>query len=108
MKKNIFFATTFGGNNGRYQQGKRENNETPKECAIRELYEETGQQVNDLEFKGLIKVKRLSDGTIKYNPVYAMNIEKLQPFQQKNETSEIRLWDLKEAISIVCSGYKDF
>ena len=37
--------------------GHREDNETPKECAIRELYEETGQIVSDMEFKGLIKSK---------------------------------------------------
>jgi 8-oxo-dGTP diphosphatase len=37
--------------------GKREENESPKECAIRELYEETGQSVDDLKFKGLLKVK---------------------------------------------------
>jgi len=39
--------------------GQREPNETPKECAIRELYEETGQLVNDLEFKGLLKGEKL-------------------------------------------------
>lgn len=41
--------------------GQREENETPKDCAIRELYEETGQVVLDLEFKGLLKVKKVSD-----------------------------------------------
>lgn len=81
--------------------GKRDKNETPKECAIRELYEETGQHVEDLTFKGLLKVKNLSNGTIKYNPVYATIIEQLKPFQKNNETSEIRLWDLKEAIGFI-------
>ena len=33
--------------------GKREENETPKECAARELFEETGQRVDELQFVGL-------------------------------------------------------
>ena len=81
--------------------GKREPKETPKECAIRELYEETGQKIKDIEFKGLIKVKKLSDNTIKYNPIYGTNTEYLLPFQSNAETSEIILWDLKEEIGII-------
>jgi 8-oxo-dGTP diphosphatase len=83
--------------------GQREENETPKDCAIRELYEETGQIVSDLEFKGLLKVKNLSNEEVKYNPVYFTTLEELQPFQKNRETSEIKLWDLKEQI-----GYMDY
>lgn len=68
--------------------GKREANESPKECAIRELYEETGQIVSDLEFKGLLKVKDNKLGYIKYNPVYFAEI---QPFRKNAETSGIKL-----------------
>ena len=39
--------------------GQRDGEETPKECAKRELYEETGQEVTDLEFWGLIKLKNV-------------------------------------------------
>ena len=78
--------------------GQREANETPKDCAIRELYEETGQRVLNMEFKGLLKVKNVINGVIKYNPIYFTTLEKLQPFRKNNETSEIRLWDLEEKI----------
>lgn len=81
--------------------GQREENETPKECAIRELYEETGQIVNDLEFMGLLKVKSVANGYFKYNPVYFSFIEELQPFHSNAETSEIKLWDLKEKIGYI-------
>ncbi|RDI37224.1 NUDIX domain-containing protein [Falsibacillus pallidus] len=81
--------------------GQREAHETSKECAIRELYEETGQIVHDLDFKGLIKVKNLSNGNVKYNPIYFSSIDELQPFQENNETSEIKLWDLKEKIGVL-------
>ncbi|WP_332873643.1 NUDIX hydrolase [Fictibacillus halophilus] len=30
--------------------GKREAGETPKECAVRELFEETGQRVTELSY----------------------------------------------------------
>lgn len=81
--------------------GKREENETAKECAFRELYEETGQKVDDLEFKGLIKVKKISNDNIKFNPVYFTTLDKLQPFQENNETSAIKLWDFKEQIGSI-------
>ena len=73
-------------------------NETPKDCAIRELYEETGQSVSNIEFKGLLKVKNVRNNEIKYNPVYFTIIEKLEPFQKNDETSEIILWDLEQNI----------
>ena len=82
--------------------GRREGGETPKECAIRELFEETGQIVTDLEFKGLLKSKNAISGEVRYNPVYFTEVEKLQPFIENEETSEIRLWDLKEEL-----GYLD-
>ncbi|WP_057761854.1 NUDIX hydrolase [Cytobacillus praedii] len=82
--------------------GSKEGNETPKECAIRELYEETGQIVTDLEFKGLLKVKNIVNGAVKFNPVYFTTTEKLQPFKENEETLSIKLWDLIEDI-----GYFD-
>ncbi|RZT23627.1 NUDIX domain-containing protein [Fictibacillus sp. BK138] len=82
--------------------GSREDGETPKECARRELYEETGQIVTDLKFKGLLKSKKLN-GEIKFNPVYFTNMEKLQPFKENEETSKIMLWDLREEIGSIDS-----
>jgi 8-oxo-dGTP diphosphatase len=79
--------------------GKREENESPKECAIRELYEETGQIVSDLEFKGLLKVKNLSNNNVKYNPVFLATVEKIHPFLP--ETSDIVWWNLKDEIGTI-------
>ncbi|THE11643.1 NUDIX hydrolase [Bacillus timonensis] len=81
--------------------GQREKNETPKECSIRELFEETGQSVSKIDFKGLLKVRNVISNEIKYNPVYFTTLEELQPFQNNNETSEIRLWDLKQQIGYI-------
>lgn len=81
--------------------GQRETNETPKGCAIRELYEETGQRVLNMEFKGLLKVKNVRNNAIKYNPVYFTILEKLEPFQKNDETSEILLWNFGQKIGPV-------
>lgn len=83
--------------------GQREGDETPKECALRELYEETGQIVKDLEFLGLLKVRNITNGNIKFNPVYYTTMDKLQPFLENEETSHIMLWSFDEEISDIDS-----
>ncbi|MBT2637953.1 NUDIX hydrolase [Bacillus sp. ISL-39] len=80
--------------------GKREKGETPLDCARRELLEETGQSVVDLKFVGLAWVKNLLNGAEKFNPLYYSTTDSLRPFQQNEEMSDIRLWDLKDAVHI--------
>ena len=81
--------------------GQREEGETSKDCAIRELKEETGQIVWDMKFLGLLKVQNILSGTYKFNPVYFTTLENLQPFVENNETTKIMGWNLKEVIGVV-------
>ncbi|SDC64568.1 NUDIX domain-containing protein [Shouchella lonarensis] len=81
--------------------GKRERGETTKACAIRELYEETGQVVTEMDFIGLMVVKNILNGTLKYNPVYGAMVEKLIPFVENEETSGIMLWDTEERVEVI-------
>lgn len=81
--------------------GRSEENETAKDCAIRELYEETGQIAPNLTFIGLLKSKNVINGDVKYNPVYFSEIDRLSPFQKNKETSKILLWDLQQPNSNV-------
>ncbi|MGR3764360.1 NUDIX hydrolase [Rossellomorea sp. NS-SX7] len=72
--------------------GKREDGETFEQCALRELHEETGQNLDFMEFKGLMKVLTVA-GKHQYNPVFHRKVEEIQPFIRNDETSDIMLWN---------------
>lgn len=81
--------------------GRRKLGESPKECAIRELFEETGQFAPELEFAGLLKKRKKRTGKIKYSPIFFADAEELMPFNVNKETSDILLWNLTENIEAV-------
>jgi 8-oxo-dGTP diphosphatase len=87
--------------------GKREEGETPRDCAIRELYEETTQTIEHLEFIGLMRLKNKQTGEIKCNPVYYGALHELQPFIENDETSEITLWKQNEEIGYIDEADKN-
>lgn len=76
--------------------------ETAREAAIRELYEETHQKNEMLEFKGLFKVED-AKGNIKYQAIFVGHQEELLPFEHgdNDEMNEVRLWDMQEDIGYV-------
>ena len=57
--------------------------ETAREAAIRELFEETHQRNEELEFKGLFKVEDSKDN-IKYQAIFVCHQEELQPFKHND------------------------
>jgi 8-oxo-dGTP diphosphatase len=87
--------------------GKREEGETPRECAIRELYEETSQIIQPLVFKGLMKLRNKQNGEIKCNPVYYGTLNELQPFIENEETSKITLWTQNDDIGYIDEADKN-
>lgn len=96
----------LGFNNWRKQweipAGRIEKGESAREAAIRELFEETHQQVDAAEFKGLFKKKR-PNGEIVYMAIFFCIKDGIVPFEKKEEDEfdEIKLWDLKEDIGYV-------
>ena len=76
--------------------------ETAREAAIRELYEETHQKNEELEFKGLFKVED-AKGKMKYQAVFVGEQDELSVFShsENDEMDEIMLWDMKEDIGYV-------
>lgn len=96
----------LGFNNWRKQweipAGRIEKWESAREAAIRELFEETHQQVDAAEFKGLFKKKR-PNGEIVYMAIFFCIKDGIVPFEKKEEDEfdEIKLWNLKEDIGYV-------
>ena len=85
-----------------FPAGGIDSGETAREAAIRELYEETHQRNEQLEFRGLFKVED-AKGQIKYQAIFTCQQEELIPFEhtEDDEMAEIRLWDMQEDIGYV-------
>lgn len=65
VKHDILFGFNHFRKRWELPAGRRELNESPKECALRELYEETGQKVENLAFQGLAKIRNLETQRVK-------------------------------------------
>ena len=76
--------------------------ESARQAAIREMFEETHQQVDNIEFRGLFKKKR-PNGEIVYMAIFTCVKDSIEPFVKKDEdeNDEIKLWDLREDIGYV-------
>jgi len=89
----------FGFNINRQQWelpgGRIEPRETPRECAVRELEEESSQRLENLEFAGLAYMERPT-GDFKYTALYVGRPEKLQAFSKNAEWDQIKLRDLSD------------
>ncbi len=91
----------FGYNRFRHQwelpAGKIEPGETAQEAAKRELYEETHQAVEDLEFCGLFEIYDHGKKENRFRAVYFAEVEALTEFvaTPEDEMEEICLWDLQ-------------
>lgn len=85
-------------NQWEFPAGRLEPGETMKEAAKRELYEETGQAVNDLTFRGLFKIYDKGKDEIRYRAAYTGALHQLSAFIDNEETTKIMLWDLIEDI----------
>ncbi|RAV17715.1 NUDIX hydrolase [Paenibacillus contaminans] len=72
--------------------------ETPRECAVRELLEETNQSVQLLEFKGLMKFQLKPDDRIEYGALFSGSLQAISPFQANDEAEQIVFWDTVEDI----------
>ncbi|MBS4178336.1 NUDIX domain-containing protein [Bacillus sp. FJAT-49731] len=67
--------------------------ETPRECALRELYEETNQRIDNIKFKGLMKFQLKPDDRMEYGALYSGVISDLKPFNENDEAEQLILWN---------------
>lgn len=76
--------------------------ETPRECAVREMYEETGQKVEQVSFAGLMKLDLQPDfygsHRIEYGALFAGVVERPTDFIANDEAEKIVFWDGAEDI----------
>lgn len=75
--------------------GTIEEGETPRECAARELKEETNQEAKSLSYCGMAKTSA-SNGFIEYTALFSAVIDEFSPFQSNDEIEKIALWDLSQ------------
>lgn len=81
--------------------GHIESGENARDCAARELFEETGQRVEHLELRAVVKYHDRSDKSIYYGTLFSGELESLVPFLENDEISEITYWDGKTDIGYI-------
>ncbi len=74
--------------------------ESLRECAIREMAEETNQTSDHVAFRGMMKF-RLKDGRIEYGGLFCADIDQEWPFVINNEASRIVFWDGQQDIGYI-------
>lgn len=84
--------------------GMIEPGETPEAAAKRELYEESGQVAESLQFEGMAFIHVLKPDVIELGVMYTCELDTLQPFQPNDEADRMMLWDLKQPIDEAVSA----
>ncbi|GIP40413.1 DNA mismatch repair protein MutT [Paenibacillus sp. J31TS4] len=82
-----------------------EEGETAKQCVIRELYEETNQKIDEVNFKGLMKF-RLQPSfhgpeRTEYGALFSGELSQLDEFVENEEARSIILWNGISDIGLV-------
>jgi len=73
--------------------GIREEGETPRQCALRELEEETGQIPPWIEFRGIMEFQLQPDNRTEFGALYRADLIEALPFRPNEEALEIVFWD---------------
>lgn len=73
--------------------GMIESGETPRQCARRELYEETNQITNNLVFCGIMKFLLKPRDIIEFGALYSVRLGCINEFTRNDEIEEVVYWD---------------
>ncbi len=86
--------------------GHIEDGESARDCAVRELFEETGQRVEHLDFRAVLKYRAPSDSRIYwgihqglyYGTLFSGELPSPVTFRENDEIERITYWDGKTDI----------
>ncbi len=67
--------------------------ESPREAAVREFLEETGQPQPELEFAGTALFRLMPEGRLEFAAIYTADVLATAPFEANEEIEQIRWWD---------------
>jgi 8-oxo-dGTP diphosphatase len=89
--------------------GHIEGDESARDCAIRELFEETGQRAETLDFRAVLKYHAPPDSRnywgihhgIYYGTLFSGELRSPSPFHENNEIERITFWDGKTDIGYI-------
>ena len=70
-----------------------ETGESPHECIVRELFEETGQKLDNLTFRGWMKFQLQPDQRLEIGALYSGILRHIAPFEANAEADRITFWD---------------
>jgi 8-oxo-dGTP diphosphatase len=73
--------------------GMVEAGETPKQAAVREFVEETGQEVPVVAYGGVATFRLMPDYRLEYAAVYEAALSSRAPLEPNDEVEEIQWWD---------------
>jgi 8-oxo-dGTP diphosphatase len=81
--------------------GHREKDETPLECVLREIDEETGQSPENVRAEGLIKIQSRTKGKIVQGVIFSGTLGSIRQFEPNDEIEAICCWDGKTDIGYI-------
>ncbi|MER7246649.1 NUDIX hydrolase [Kribbella sp. NPDC000426] len=73
--------------------------ESPRDAAVRELEEESGQRADELELVGVAKIRVAPDDRLEYLAIYRGRIDSPQPFTANDEMSDAVWWSPSEPLT---------
>lgn len=78
--------------------GAIEPNEAVHECAIREVYEETSQHIENPVYRGMFKVQLFPSERLEYGALYTATLKNINPHIPNAESEKILFWNRGELL----------
>ena len=81
--------------------GHREKDETPLQCVLREIKEETGQIPAAVHAAGIIGIQSTGKGKVVHGMLFSGTLQTLLPFEENDEIAQICYWNGRDDIGYI-------